>query len=175
MRKYLAFLFVLLLCLSFPVFSPTDTLAQGVTNFSVFLPMLSKPVEPAYALVYTQCEPAGCGSGIRTIRSIRINGDPEEILTDYDSRDPAWSPDGKYIIHVKWQGTGDRIYRMDADGSNQFWLGSLLGDDPHYSPDGAKIVYVSYRDGDYEIFSANSDGTNEVQLTNNAYDDVTPR
>jgi TolB protein len=175
-NKFVGFGYVLVIGLSISILAATITFAQVPTTYPIFLPLVTKPLPQEYYLVYTQCEPPDlCYTGVRTIRGIRINGDPEKILTDYESRDPSWSPDGKYIIYMAWTSMGHRIYRMDADGANQFWLSNLLGDDPHYSPDGAKIVYASDRDGDYEIYRADSDGANELQLTDNSDDDFNPR
>ena len=102
---------------------------------------------------------------------------------DFDDKNPSWSPDGKRIAFMAWDGivknftiTYD-IYVMDADGGNQLNLTNNDFDDrdPSWSPDGKQIVFASSRDGHFrgatgitsEIYVMDADGQNVQKLTNN--------
>lgn len=71
-----------------------------------------------------------------------------------DDYQPAWSPNGAQIAFSTSRGapanTGGRIWVMNANGSNQHYLGgNNFSERPAWSPDGTKIGF----DGDY-----NNDG-----------------
>jgi len=78
-------------------------------------------------------------------------------------RDPAWSPDGRFIAFVS-DGDGDfEIYVMKADGSGQTRLTANTAADrnPAWSRDGRQIVFQSNRDGNEEIYRMNADGSQQ--------------
>jgi Tol biopolymer transport system component len=91
------------------------------------------------------------------------------LTTNFDGRNPVWSPDGRYITFE----SGSEIYAMSADGTNQTRLTNSLYDNenPVWSPDGNHIAFESNRDGNWDIYVMNADGTNQTRLTNDrAYD-----
>ena len=86
---------------------------------------------------------------------------------------PVWSPDGRRIAFSSNRDGKNKIYVMDADGSNVKRLTNNLADDvnPAWSPDGHRILFDSERDGNYEIYVMDADGGNQIRLTrNNAVD-----
>ena len=81
--------------------------------------------------------------------------------------EPDWSPDGKKIAYTSFiqthSGAYDRVFTMNADGSNQKNLTKqTYSSSPAWSPDGKKIVFL--RD---DIYVMKSDGTKVKRLTNN--------
>ena len=104
-------------------------------------------------------------------------------LTTGKDRDPVWSPDGKHIAFVRWDGGNADLFvlRKLADGTWQDGievtrLTQHEADDisPNWSPDARSIVFVSFRDGSAEIYSMRVDGSKQRRLTNNTADDLTP-
>jgi TolB protein len=102
------------------------------------------------------------GSGIY---SIRADGTGLERLAGGDASGPAWSPNGRRIAFERWEGegTGIRIWVMNADGSSQKRLAGDSGENvsPAWSPDGRRIVFV--RNGQLTVMRP--DGTHIKQLT----------
>jgi Tol biopolymer transport system component len=83
-------------------------------------------------------------------------------------REPAWSPDGTKIAFTRRTFGScfcDRIYTIDADGSNPTERtdgGSDLT--PAWSPDGTKIAFARYEAGYPYIWVMNADGSNPTHL-----------
>lgn len=91
---------------------------------------------------------------------------------------PAWSPDGKIIVFAReyqdsqdgWQ---EEIWLMNADGSNQRQIKALEGRAPYFLQDG-RILFHS-KTGPSQICIANVDGKNIIKLTDNDYNDWSPK
>jgi TolB protein len=92
-------------------------------------------------------------------------------------RNPAWSPDGAWIVFESDADNFRDLYRLEL-GS-----GSLLRltDDPEgnfeptISPDGQQIAFVSSRDRDAELYAMTADGGAPRRLTRSPGDDTAPR
>ena len=96
--------------------------------------------------------------------------------TNFDDRDPAWSPDASKIAFSSNRDGNPEIYVINADGSNMVRLTNnpFVDDMPAWSPDGNKVAFGSNRDGNTEIYVMNADGTGLTNLTNNPAYDVKP-
>ena len=91
--------------------------------------------------------------------------------------EPAWSPNGDWIVYVRTSGNNRRIYLLDAnsDGATVRSLDTLgLNFDPAWSPDSLWIVFCSTRDGNPEIYSMDFGGRFQTNLTNSPGVDKMP-
>jgi Tol biopolymer transport system component len=119
------------------------------------------------------------------VQNLTTAFDPE-FGAGWTDAGPAWSPDGtKLTFTSNRDALNERVWVMDADGSNQ---AALTPDDgiarfgASWSPDGARIAYTMGADYqttfDWDIHVMDADGTNDVDITSPnqtlAYDDYTP-
>jgi serine/threonine protein kinase/Tol biopolymer transport system component len=109
------------------------------------------------------------GSAMFIIDVDQIDSEPIPLPTvpggDYD---PAWSPDGEYILFASNRTTGrPRIYKMKVDDQTVTLLSDKFARDmnPAWSPDGEKISYVSTYKGFKEIWIMDADGKNRRPFT----------
>lgn len=114
-----------------------------------------------------------------SIHLVSVDGTNLVRLTWTDGvwdNDPAWSPDGTMLAFMRMypdQGNREEIWVMNADGSDQRYIG-IEGGSPKWSPDGGRLVYHAMRDDDYDIFTCRVDGTDEQVLIATADGDITP-
>jgi len=91
--------------------------------------------------------------------------------------DVSWSPDGTKIAFSRIfpaQNNRCEIWLMNADGSNQHWIG-VPGFAARWSPDGTRFVYQSgHFLEETDIKTCNIDGTDEQYLTSTTDDEETP-
>jgi len=89
-----------------------------------------------------------------------------------DEAEPAWSPDGRYIVYQSDCDGSYDIYRVDAGGGRTVRLTATANRDEReasYSPDGDRIVYRSSmaggdRNNDGELWVMNADGSWAINL-----------
>jgi Tol biopolymer transport system component len=94
-------------------------------------------------------------------------------LCGYDQH-PAWSPDGTKIAFWSDRGSGEGLYVMNADGSQQTRILNTSSvqrqiESPHWSSDGTRIAFVGYNlavNNEADIFVVNADGSNPINITN---------
>jgi Tol biopolymer transport system component len=90
-----------------------------------------------------------------------VNADgsnPVRVADVASDQQPDWSPDGRKLAFTAVypddeNGDIDRVYTVDADGSNSHLL-VPFGANPHWSPDGTRIVF-----SDGTLSTVNPDGT----------------
>ncbi|WP_430391266.1 Tol-Pal system beta propeller repeat protein TolB [Dyella sp. 20L07] len=91
---------------------------------------------------------------------------------------PAWSPDGRKIAYVSFEGGNSAIYVQDiTTGSRQLISARAKGINgaPAWSPDGSKLALALSYVGNPEIFSLDLGSRQETRLTNNLAIDTEPR
>jgi serine/threonine protein kinase len=104
---------------------------------------------------------------------------PSEPGGDYD---PAWSPDGEFIIFTSHRKTGrPRIYKMILVDQSVSLISDKYSREKHpaWSSDGEAIAFVTAPKGLKEIWVMDSDGSNKRQFSqttdaNNLYPDWSP-
>jgi len=104
---------------------------------------------------------------------------PSEPGGDYD---PAWSPNGEFIIFTSHRKTGrPRIYKMKLDDQSVALISDKYSREKHpaWSSDGETIAFVTAPKGLKEIWIMDSDGNNKRQFSqttdaNNLYPDWSP-
>ncbi len=114
-------------------------------------------------------------AGIGDVWVMDADGSNPTNLTNNDAEfqlRPTWSPDGTQIAFMN-RDPNDRVFVMDADGSNLALLDADAGW-PSWSPDGTKIAFSTSRDGNEEIYVMDADGSNPVNLTSHAGFDIAP-
>lgn len=109
---------------------------------------------------------------------------PELYDNRYDEPDrigkgdePAWSPDGNWIVYIRTSGNNRRVYLLDAN-SEGATVRNLdvpgLSYDPAWSPDSMHIVFANTTAGNLEIFTMDLGGRFLTNLTNHPADDKMP-
>lgn len=104
-------------------------------------------------------------------------GTPRELGPEGAAlRNPAWSPDGSFIVFESDAESFRDLYRVEV-GSGAVLR--LTNDDegnfePAISPDGQQIAFVSSRDGNAELYLMSADGGDPRRLTNSRGDDTGP-
>jgi Tol biopolymer transport system component len=97
-----------------------------------------------------------------------------------DARQPAFSPDGKWISFFAYRDGGYDLWAIAPDGSNQHKLtwGAFDDREPIWSHDGTRVAFSSDRGsplgGDYNIWTLDVRSGAFRQLTKNTADDYMP-
>lgn len=90
---------------------------------------------------------------------------------------PAWSPDGNWIVYIRTQGNNRRVYLVDAnsEGATVRHLDAPpYNYDPAWSPDSSYIVFTNSSAGNLEIWTMDQGGRFQTNLTNHPADDQMP-
>lgn len=80
-------------------------------------------------------------NGEQRVYSIGVDGTGLQQLTNFETWQPAWSPDGERIAVAAEGG----IYTFNKEGSNRLRLTTFQAWGPVWSPDGRSIAFLSDR------------------------------
>jgi len=132
---------------------PPDTRVQAVLNYP-------------YHVLYTNISDAGWALYIMS-----PDGRCQAKIAD-DAICGSYSPDGKQIVCVSHRSGMDKIWVMNADGSQprQITFGDYTDEAPCWSPDSRQIAFSTQREAIDAIYVMNADGSNPHRLTYGLHD-----
>ena len=107
------------------------------------------------------------------------DGTAERPLLDSDSLDynPAWSPDGQWIVFTSERNGSADLYRVKPDGTGleRLTTNRAYEDQADVSPDGQKLAFVSTRaDGTADLWIRDFGTNRETPLTSGLSGDFRP-
>jgi Tol biopolymer transport system component len=143
------------------------TAASQEMTVRLYLPAVMTPRQPATQLesliAYVRDDDIFTATPIGTrLTNLTRTAEPET--------EPAWSPDGRQLVFVRWPAA--ELVVMDADGSNQRVIptpGVEYISSPAWSPQGDAIAFHADKADDYaydqDIFIIGVDGSGLTRLT----------
>jgi TolB protein len=118
------------------------------------------------------------GSKQHTLQISDADGFNPQILLESNEplMSPVWSPDGKKLAYVSFEGRSSAIYVQDILTGNRELLASNPGINsaPAWSPDGSRIAMTLSKEGDPEIFVLHLISKNLLRITHNQAIDTEP-
>ncbi len=95
---------------------------------------------------------------------------PEPLLS------PSWSPDGKKIAYVSFEGKNSAIYIQDILSGQRQRVSAFEGinSSPDWSPDGSRLAMTLSKDGNTEIYVMNLNDKSLQRLTRHGGIDTEP-
>lgn len=95
---------------------------------------------------------------------------PEPEVESADGRiellDPAYSPDGQFIVFTAQVGIAQELFVVSATGNGNprqlTAFGTSQTRDAEWSPDGNRIAFASDVDGDFDVYVVNASATTAV-------------
>jgi Tol biopolymer transport system component len=116
----------------------------------------------------------GDSLGASAIWVMNADGSNKKDISQHGTgewRQPAWSSDGKTILHLRYlPGVfSTEIFLMDTSGNNvvRLTINNFTDRDPSWSPDGSRIAWGSYGGGadtSSGIWTMNKDGTDQTRI-----------
>lgn len=105
-------------------------------------------------------------------------GNNQRLVIKGFAYNPAWSPDGKSILHCRYLigVETSELFIMDTSGGHPIRLtyDSLEDRYPAWSRDGSSIAWTVLNQGLTEIWMMKADGSSQRKLTNGLYSSWSP-
>jgi Tol biopolymer transport system component len=103
-------------------------------------------------------------------------GQAVQLTTDpRGAHSPAWSSDGRKIVFVSTDATGDAIVIADADGTHRTVVDVAPGNQgPQWMPNGRQILFASGNEPNLNLYLVNLDGSNRRNIAPNSGTDYDP-
>jgi len=110
----------------------------------------------ATRIAYVTVRQQGAGQKLYTMQIADADGyNPQTLLeSPQPVMSPAWSPDGRKLAYVSFEGRNSAIYVQDVYTGERKSVASGAGINsaPAWSPDGARLALTRSRDGNPEIY-----------------------
>lgn len=164
---------------SYTVELPQQSLRQGAHKVSDIILEKLTGVRGAFAtrLVYIN-ESGSADSKRYKIMLSDVDGyDPIVLLSSRAPlMSPRFSPDGKKIAYVTFEGQQSQIVMQDIRTGKRTLISKAPGINsaPAWSPDGRKIAMVLSKDGNPEVYFKDLVGNRLIRVTNNPRIDTEP-
>ncbi|MCG8379175.1 MAG: Tol-Pal system beta propeller repeat protein TolB [Proteobacteria bacterium] len=117
-------------------------------------------------------------SKLHTLQIADADGFNAQILLESKEPllSPSWSPDGKKIAYVSFEGKNSAIYIQDVSTGQRERIAAFPGINsaPDWSPEGSRLAMTLSRDGNTEIYVMNLRNRSLQRLTNHAGIDTEP-
>ena len=118
------------------------------------------------------------GSKLHTLQIADADGFNAQILLESKEPllSPSWSPDGKKIAYVSFEGKNSAIYVQDVSTGQRERIAAFPGINsaPDWSPEGSRLAMTLSKDGNTEIYIMNLRNRSLQRLTNHAGIDTEP-
>lgn len=99
------------------------------------------------------------GSKVHSLQIADADGFNAQILLESDEPllSPSWSPDGRRIAYVSFEGRNSAIYIQDVFSGQRQRVADYAGINsaPSFSPDGSRLAMTLSKDGNTEIYIKN--------------------
>jgi Tol biopolymer transport system component/DNA-binding winged helix-turn-helix (wHTH) protein len=106
------------------------------------------------------------------IWKVLTDGNGRERLTyqQGQNREPAVTPDGRYVVFVSTRSGSSQVWRMDADGNNPKQLTSSSNSvvEPQGAPIGESVLYTSELQGRTRLLKTPIDGGQAREVIDNS-------
>lgn len=89
---------------------------------------------------------------------------------------PRFSPDGRRLTYMAYEGGNPTVYLLDVDTGRQTRLGNFPGMTfaPRFSPDGRSLVYSLSQRGNTDLYKTGVSGSGNQRLTSDPNIDTAP-
>jgi TolB protein len=127
-------------------------------------------------LVSADDRPEGHREALWLVEAGGQGGAPRALVPEAERvRNPAWAPDGSFVVYESDANSFRDLYRVDREGLVTRLTDAENGSfEPAVSADGQRIAFASSRDGNAEIYVMDADGSDVVRLTEGPADDTRP-
>ena len=129
-------------------------------------------------IAYVTVKQNAAGEERHSLQIADADGFNPQVLLESDQSlmSPAWSPDGKYLAYVSFEGNNSSVFVQNIRTGERNEVASHRGINsaPAFSPDGGRLALTLSRDGDAEIYVLHLSTNSLQRITRNRAIDTEP-